>query len=83
VSIPSSQYQRVPYTIGWRQRLAQLQGSPIAFDLRAYDRPMAEINRRQDEVSQLSDREIEGRARQLRAQVQGGSGSAEPPRGEP
>jgi preprotein translocase subunit SecA len=81
VSIPSSQHQRVTYTIGWRQRLAQLQGSPVAFDLRAYDQQIAEINRRQDEVRQLSDRELEGRARQLRVRVQAELHSAEPPRG--
>jgi preprotein translocase subunit SecA len=77
----SSQHQHVPHTIGWRQRLAHLQGSPVAFDLRAYDQQIAEINRRRDEVNQLSERELEGRARQLRAQVQAGSASAEPPRG--
>ena len=44
VQIPNSQH-RVQNTIGWRQRLARLQGSPVAFDLRAYDQPLAEINR--------------------------------------
>jgi preprotein translocase subunit SecA len=60
----------VQNTIGWRQRLARLQGSPVSFDLRAYDEPLATINRLQDEISHLSDRELEERARQLRAQVQ-------------
>jgi preprotein translocase subunit SecA len=81
VSIPGSQHQHVPHTSGWRQRLAHLQGSPVAFDLRAYDQQIAEINRRQDEVSQLSDRELEERAGQLRVQVQAELHSAESPRG--
>jgi preprotein translocase subunit SecA len=83
VSRPSSQHHFVQHTIGWRHRLAHLQGSPIAFDLRVYDQPMAEINRRQDEVSQLSDRELGERARQLRGQVQAGLRSAGSRRGSP
>ena len=57
--------------IGWRQRLAHLQGSPVTFDLRAYDQELAEINRLAKDVEQLSDVEIEARARALRRQAGG------------
>jgi preprotein translocase subunit SecA len=53
-------------TIGWRQRLARIQGSPVAFDLRAYDQELAEINGLAGMVEQLSDPEIEAQARALR-----------------
>jgi preprotein translocase subunit SecA len=66
VHIPKSQHRRVQNAIGWRQRLAHLQGSPVAFDLRAYDEPLAQINRLGLEAEQLSDGEIQARARNLR-----------------
>jgi preprotein translocase subunit SecA len=69
------------HIIGWRQRLAHLQGSPVAFDLQAYHQPLGEINRRQDEISQFADQALEARARQLRVQIQAGLRSAEPCRG--
>lgn len=69
MQIPNSQHHRVQNTIGWRQRLAHLQGSPVAFDLRAYDEPLVEINRLGIDIEQLSDGEIEARARELRAQA--------------
>jgi len=53
-------------TIRWRQRLAHLRGSPVAFDLRPYDQELAEINRLGIDVGQLSDGELETRARALR-----------------
>jgi len=53
-------------TIGWRQRLASLRGSPIDFDVRAYDRLLAEINRLGTAMEHLSDSEIQARARDLR-----------------
>ena len=51
MQIPNSQH-RVRNTIGWRQRLAHFQGSPVAFDLRAYDQELAEINRLGMDVEQ-------------------------------
>ena len=65
MQIPNSRHY-VQNTIGWRQRLAHLQGSPVAFDLRAYDQELAEINRLGTDVEPLSDGEIEARARALR-----------------
>ena len=70
MQIPNSQH-RVQNTIGWRQRLARLQGSPVAFDLRAYDQELAEINRLDMDVEPLSDGEIEARARALRERAGG------------
>jgi preprotein translocase subunit SecA len=70
VQIPNSRHC-VQNTIGWRQRLAHLQGSPVAFDLRAYDQELAEINRLGTDVEQLSDFEIEARARALRERAGG------------
>jgi len=53
-------------TIGWRQRLAHLRGSPVTFDVRPYARELAEINRLGIDVEQLSNGELETRARALR-----------------
>jgi preprotein translocase subunit SecA len=69
VQRPNRQYPRVRNPIGWRQRLAHLQGSPVSFDLRRYDEPLAEINRLEARLEQLSDREIETRARAHRGQA--------------
>ena len=63
----SGQHRRVRNTIGWRQRLARLQGSPVVFDLSTYDPPLAEINRLGVGIERLSDAEIQARARDLRA----------------
>jgi preprotein translocase subunit SecA len=73
VEISNSQNHRVQTTIGWRQRLAQLQGSPVVFDLREYDQPIAEINRLEDEVSRLPDETLDARVRAVRDQVGGGA----------
>jgi preprotein translocase subunit SecA len=59
-------HHRPQNTIGWRQRLASLRGSPIDFDVRAYDRPLAEINRLGIGIEHLSGSEIEARARDVR-----------------
>src|SRR6266851_5645697 len=59
--------------IGWPQRLAHLRGSPVTFDLRGYDEPLAEINRLEDEIADLSDEQVEERACGLRAQVRAGA----------
>jgi preprotein translocase subunit SecA len=70
VQIPTSR-PCIQNTIGWRQRLAHLRGSSVAFDLRAYDQELAEINRLGMDVEQLSDGEIEARARALRQRADG------------
>ncbi len=70
MQIPHSQ-RGVENSIGWRQRLAHLQGSPVAFDLRAYDQELAEINRFDMDVKPFSDGEIEARARALRGRAGG------------
>jgi preprotein translocase subunit SecA len=69
VQLPNSQH-RVQNTIGWRRRLARFQGSPVVFDLRAYDQELAEINRLGGDVEPLSDGEIDARARELRERAQ-------------
>jgi len=70
VPIRSSQH-RVQSTIGWRQRLAHLQGSPVAFELRGYDQELAAITRLGKDIEPLSDGEIEARARELRGRAGG------------
>src|SRR5205085_10583085 len=70
VQLPSRQ-NHVRNPIGWRQRLARFQGSPVAFDLRVYDQEVSEINRLGRDAEHLSDREIEARARALREQAGG------------
>jgi len=70
VQIPDSQH-RGRNTIGWRQRLAHFQASPVTFDLRAYDQELAEINRLGMDVEQYSDGEIQARARELRERAGG------------
>jgi preprotein translocase subunit SecA len=69
VQKPSRHHPRVQNTIGWRQRLAHLQGSPVTFDLRVYDEPLAQINRLGADIEPLSDREVQARAQTLREQV--------------
>jgi hypothetical protein len=46
--------RRVRNAIGWRQRLARLQGSTVVFDLSAYDAPLEEINRLGVDIERLS-----------------------------
>lgn len=66
---PERPYRRVRNSVGWRQRLACLQGSPIAFDLRAYDEPLAKVNDLELAIRSLSDGDLQARARALRAQA--------------
>lgn len=70
MQIPNSR-PRVRNTIGWRQRLARLRGSPVAFDLGAYDEELAEIHHLGKEVERLSDSDIGARARELRERAGG------------
>ena len=65
--------------IGWRQRLARLQGSPVTFDLTTYDEPLAEIERLGTAMERLSDSGIEAHARDLRQRA---GASVEPIRAE-
>ena len=62
---------RVRNAIGWRQRIAHLQGSPVNLDLRRYDEPLAEINRLGTPLEPLSDGEMERRAVGRRAHIFG------------
>jgi preprotein translocase subunit SecA len=66
VQIPDGRHDRIRNTIGWRQRLARLRGSPVNFDVRAYDTPLAEIARLGPTIEKLPDRELEARAREFR-----------------
>ena len=61
------------HPVGWRQRLARLRGSAVAFDLSAFDRPLDAINALAAETAALSDQELEGRARALRQQIRAGT----------
>ena len=63
---------RVRNPIGWRQRLARLGGSPVDLDLRAFDEPLADIARLEDEVAGLSDAQITRRGAELRAGAEAG-----------
>jgi preprotein translocase subunit SecA len=55
--------------IGWRQRLSQMQGGAIRLDLRRYDASLAEINRLEDGLQDLSDAELRTRALAFRDAV--------------
>ena len=58
--------------IGWRQRLAHIQGSSIDFDLREFDAPLAEILAQETNLEGLTDAEIDGRATDLRDRARAG-----------
>ena len=63
---------RVRNQIGWRDRLARIQGSPVELDLRSYDGPLGEIDALEDAFTKLSDGDIESRALAIREQAAGG-----------
>lgn len=69
--LPSSPRNR----IGWGERLAHIRGSSVELDLSSYDEPLREINRLEDEVTTLTDREIGARACDLRARARSGAGA--------
>jgi preprotein translocase subunit SecA len=48
---------------GWRERLARWRGSPVQVDLRDYAPALAEINRLEDRVGALDDRQLDAAAR--------------------
>ena len=56
-------------TIGFRQRIRRLQGSPIQFDLSAFEGTLAAINRLEPSLTTLSDRALIERWRELRDTV--------------
>jgi preprotein translocase subunit SecA len=58
--------------IGFRRRLARLQGSSVDFDLRSYDRPLAEIEGLEGELRALEDAALRDRADRLRGQARSG-----------
>lgn len=63
---------RVRNRAAWRQRLARLRGSPVDFDLRAFDEPLAEIARIGHDAAALSDERVTRRATELRAGARAG-----------
>jgi preprotein translocase subunit SecA len=65
--------QTVRNRVGWRERLARLQGSPVQYDLRAYDAPLAEITRLEDGLGRLQDSALAALGRQLRSDARSGS----------
>ena len=65
--------RRVRNRIGWRHRLARLRGTPIQFDLVAFDETVAEIGRLEEGVADLSDDALANQARALRAQASDGT----------
>jgi preprotein translocase subunit SecA len=58
--------------IGWQEWLGRLQGSPIDLNLLAYDKPLAEINQREAELTALADHDLQERARDLRRRARAG-----------
>jgi preprotein translocase subunit SecA len=59
--------------IGWRQHLDRLQSGAVQFDLRDYDPSLDDINRLEEAVRNLSDAELETRARGVRDRVRSGA----------
>jgi preprotein translocase subunit SecA len=64
---------RLRNSIGWRERLARLRGSPVVFDLERFDEPLDGIARLERDVASRSDMEISDDARRLRAEVSAGT----------
>ena len=62
--------------IGWRERLARVQGSAVRFDLRRYDAPLAEICELEKATRGVPDRDLEARFGELRRRA--GSGDLRP-----
>ena len=71
----SSNEIRIRNRIGWHERLAQLRGSSVTFDLRGYEEPLAEITRLGRELSGLSDDELKRRTSELRHRTRSGTAS--------
>ncbi len=58
---------------GWRQRLARLGGSPVDLDLRGFDAPLEAVREIEEDLGELSDAAIAGRARDLGARARAGA----------
>jgi preprotein translocase subunit SecA len=66
MQISADRHHRIRNNIGLRQRFARLRGSPVNFDVSAYDEPLAEITRLGIEIEKRGDRELEALARDFR-----------------
>ena len=58
--------------IGWRQRLARIQGGSVDFDLRDCDAPLANIMAVEGDLERLPDDDIDARAAGLRDRARRG-----------
>ena len=58
--------------IGWRHRLAHMQGSSVDFDLRDFDTAVAEILALESELERLTDDQIDARAAEVRDRARAG-----------
>ena len=58
--------------IGWQQWLGRIQGSPIDLDLSSYDASLAEVNQLEAGLTQLSDHDLQDRARAIRRRASSG-----------
>ena len=58
--------------IGWRQRLAHIQGSSVDFDLGDFDAPLAGIRAQEADLERLANDDIEARAMALRDRARAG-----------
>ena len=58
--------------IGWQQWLGRIQGSPIDLDLSLYDASLAEVNQLEAGLTQLSNHDLQDRARAIRRRASGG-----------
>ena len=58
--------------IGWQQWLGRLQGSPVDLNLLTYDAPLSDINELEAELRDLSDDDLQERARDVRRRARSG-----------
>ena len=58
--------------IGWRQRLAHIQGSSVDFNLGDFDAPLAGIRAQEADLERLANDDIEARAMGLRDRARAG-----------
>ncbi|HEY7442118.1 MAG TPA: accessory Sec system translocase SecA2 [Vicinamibacterales bacterium] len=70
MTLPSSVIRN---PIGWQERLARLRGSPIRFDLSAYDNALLEINRLESELRGLANEQLMDRAQDFRNRAMAGT----------
>jgi preprotein translocase subunit SecA len=67
----------VQNAIGWRQRLARVQGVPVQYDLERYHGTLADIARHRTAARQRPDAALAERTRQLRASLADDAGSSQ------